>query len=151
MKYFIPFFLLPTLTLAAPQEEKMEGPSFGQFKEKMQPVIEQSLPAMKKTRACISKANSKDDVDKCMKTMAEMAKSMQKQLGMPEGMPKGGPSEEEISKAKKDFEWDEETKSKMLMHMDRSIKQSDAMQECLGKSKTGEEMNSCMQNKAPAR
>ncbi len=150
MKYLMPLVLLPTLAFAAPQEE-MKGPSFEQFKQTMQPAIEQSLPDMKKGRACISKAESKEDVEACMKAMAEMARKAKKKLGMPEDMPKGGPSEEEISKAKKDFEWNEETKSQMLMHMDRSIQQNGAMLECLGKSKTGEEMTSCMQKIKPAK
>ena len=149
MKYLLPFFLLPSLALAqAPEgqtqapEAQVQGPTFDQFKQSMQPIMEKSLPAMQETRQCINKANSKEDVEKCMNTMAERVKEIQKQAG--------GQEKAVTSKAPDDFKWNPETKEMMLKNMDRSIKQNTAMLECLGKSGNREEMGSCMRSKLPA-
>lgn len=149
MKYLLPFFLLPSLALAqAPEtqtpapEGQMQAPTFDQFKQSIQPIMEKSLPVMKETRECINKANSKEDVEKCMNAMAEKVKEIQKQAG--------GQGKEVTSKAPDDFKWNPETKQMMLKNMDRSIKQNTAMQECLGKSNNREEMGNCIRSKLPA-
>jgi len=113
----------------------------------MLPVLKESLPPMKKTRACLSKADTKSDVEECMKTMADMARAMQKRMGMPKWAKQPPPG---IGKPPKGFEWNAKTKANMLGNMDRSIAQSSAMLECLGKSNTGDEMKSCMRAKIPA-
>ena len=149
MKSLLPLFLLlPSLTFAQPPAGQGQPPSFEEFKKGMQPVIAESLPSMKKTRACLGKAASKADVEKCMQEMAAMAQDMQKKLGMPAG---SGPSPAEAAQPPEGFEWNEETKKSTLQNMDMSITQSEAMLECLKASNTADEMNSCMRSKMPAR
>ena len=154
MKKLLPFLLLPGLVLAQAPEQAPEGeapdpkgqtpapPSFDQFKQAMLPIIDKSLPAMKETRECVSQADSKEAVEKCMNAMAEKAKEIQKQSG--------GEGKEVTSKVPEDFEWTPETKQMMLSNMDRSIKQNTAMQECLSSSGNREEMATCIRAKLPA-
>lgn len=143
MKILLPFLLLPSLVLAqeAPEGQTPEPPNFDQFKQTMLPVIEKSLPTMKETRECVSQADSKEAVEKCMNAMAEKAQEIQKEFG--------GEGKAVTSKIPEDFKWDPETKKAMLAEMDRSLKQNTAVKECLSKSNTREEMGGCMRAKLP--
>ena len=143
MKYLLPFLILPTLVMAQAPEGQMQAPSFQQIKQSMLPVIEESLPGMKKARACLSKADALPDVEKCMKTMAEMAQATQKKLGMPAGQKPSA----DIGKPPEGFEWNAETKKNMLSNIDRSIEQNSVMLECMKKSNSNDEMNECMSSK----
>jgi hypothetical protein len=148
MKYLLPLLLLPSLALAqppAPQGQSQQPPDFNAFKQSMQPVIEKSLPAMKETRECVSKAQTQEDVKKCMQAMAKKAQAIKEELAGSSDTPPVA------SKVPDDFKWDPETKKLMLQNMDRSIKMNTSMQECLGKSSTREEMGECMRSKMPVR
>ena len=87
MKYLIGLFLLPSFAFAqAPEGQpaphaQMQAPSFDQFKSGMQPVIDQSLPAMHQTRDCVSKSNSVEETEKCMKIMTDMAEALRQKTG----------------------------------------------------------------------
>jgi hypothetical protein len=142
------FLLLPTLAMAQPSAGQGQAPSFEEFKKGMQPVLTESLPSMKKTRACLAKAASNADVEKCMQEMMVMAKALQKKLGMPDAP---GKNPAEMTKPPEGFEWNEEAKRNMLNNMDQSIQQSEAMHECLKASNTADEMNSCMRSKMSVR
>jgi len=144
MKKLLPFLLLPSIVMAqeAPQKQMPAPPSFDQFKQTLLPVIEKSLPTMKETRECVSQADSKEAVEKCMNAMAQKAQQIQKEFG--------GKAKAVTSNVPEGFEWNPETKKMMLSNMDRSIKQNTAMHYCLGKSTTREEMGGCIQAKLPA-
>ena len=157
MKYLLSLFFLPSLALAqAPsaspeqmqpppsseQKQQMQPPPFDEKKAQMQPMFEKSLPAMKQTRECVAKAKSKEEVEECMNTMAEMAKEFQKQTGVQ------GPSP--TTEAPEGFEWNEQTKQSMLKSMDVSIRRTNFTLECLGQSNNSGEMGNCMRRKLQA-
>lgn len=144
MRSLIPLLFLPTLALA--QAPEQQGPPFEQIKENMLKVFQHSLPAMKQTKDCVSKAGSTADVEGCMKAMADSAKAIQEQMGMPGGPPPDAP---DMTKAPADFVWNDETKAQMLQQIDFSIQQGESMQECLQSGTTAEEVSSCMQSKRP--
>ncbi|MEN8180568.1 MAG: hypothetical protein ABFS39_18370 [Pseudomonadota bacterium] len=142
MKILLPFLLLPSLVLAqAPEEQTSAPPSFDQFKKTMGPIIEKTLPTMKETRECVSKAESKEDMEKCMNAMAQKVQEIQQQSG--------GQGKAVTSKTPDDFKWTPENKKMMLTGMDRSIKRNTAIHECLGTSNTREEADNCMRTKMP--
>lgn len=143
MKYLLPILLLPSLAFAEPPEEQMKAPSFEQYKSTMQPVLQDSLPAIKETRACVNKASSKEEFVKCVKIMEGKARATRKKMGVTE-------DKTPTTELPDDFEWNAQTKESMLKDIDRSIQYNSALQECLGKSNTGEEMGNCMSSKAPA-
>ena len=129
----------------APQGQ-MKQPTFEQFKSAMQPVIDETLPAMQQTRECVSKSTSIEETEKCMKTMSDVAESLRQKTGS-----HVIPSAKETSgKAPAGFEWNEENKAKILKNMDHSITYSTSMQECLKSSTSNEEMSQCMRGKMPA-
>jgi hypothetical protein len=150
MKYFLALLVLPALASAQAPEGQGQPPSFDQFRQAMLPVIEQSLPAMQQTRECVAQSDSKEATVECMQKMADMARSLQAKMGAPAGAGATPPPANEMVKPPEGFEWNQETKQRMLQEMDRSIQQSVAMQECLQGSKTGEEMGNCMRSKQPA-
>jgi hypothetical protein len=143
MKYLLPILLLPSLAFAEPPEGQMKTPSFEQYKSTMQPVLQDSLPAIKETRACMNKASSKEEFVKCVKIMEDKARATRNKMGIPE-------DKTPTTKVPDDFEWNAKTKESILKDIDRSIQYNSALQECLGKSKTDEEMGNCMGSKAPA-
>jgi hypothetical protein len=152
MRYFYVLLVLPTLALAqAPEgqvQPQSQPPTFAEFKQQMQPVIEHSLPAMHKMRECVSKANSKQATEACMQIMAENIQALQKKMGAPAGAQSQGMPP--MDKFPEGFEWNDQVKQKMLRNMDRAIVQNTAMQECLQNSNTKEEMGNCMRSKMPA-
>ncbi len=126
---------------AAPKGQMPTPPPFDEFKKTMSPMVEKTLPAMKETRECVSKAESKEAVEKCVNAMAQKAQEIQKQAGKP--------GTAVARKMPADFEWTPERKQMMLKQMDLSITRNSAMHECLGQSNTREEMDTCMRSEVP--
>lgn len=153
MKYFAVLMFLPALAMAqqppSGTQTQPQPPTFEEYKQAMQPAIEQSLPIMRETRDCLEKADTKEATEQCMVTNAEKVISLQQKLGAPTTEAPQDP--QEMGKLPEDFEWNDEVKKKLLENMDRAIEFNTIKQECLGGSDTKEEMGTCMRSKMPAK
>jgi hypothetical protein len=147
MKYLAVLLFLPGLALAQPQQAQ-QPLSFEEYKKAMQPAIEESLPVMRATRACLDEAATKEASEQCMITNAEKVIALQKKLGSPAAAEPQDP--QEMGKFPEGFAWNEDVKKKMLQNMDRAIEFNTIKQECLTSSNTKEEMGECMRSKMPA-
>ena len=152
MKYLAVLLFLPAIALAqdpAPaQGTQTQAPSFEEYKKVMQPAVEESLPIMRETRACLDKATTKEATEQCMITNAEKVIALQQKLGAPTSAAPQDPHE--LGKFPAGIEWNEELKQKMLQNMDRAIVFNEAKQECLKSSNTKEQMAECLRDKMPA-
>lgn len=135
--------LVPTLAMAQPPAMQMDPQQFfEQSKAKMQPMMEESLPAMKETLTCMQKAEDQAAYETCAELMAALDKKMRAKMGMPANMPEKSQS---AMKDPKGLEWNEENKQKMLMFLERSIAVGTAMNDCFNKSTTMDQMQQCIQ------
>jgi hypothetical protein len=148
MKYLAVLMLLPTLAMAQPPQAQTQPPTFEEYKKAMQPAVDQSLPIMRETRACLDKATSKEATEQCMITNAEKVIALQQKLGSPAAAEPQDP--QQLGRFPEGFEWNEDVKKKMLQNMDRAIEFNTAKQECFKTSNTKEEMGECLRNKMPA-
>jgi hypothetical protein len=153
MKYLAVLIFLPTLAMAQspqaqPPQDQTKPITFEEYKKAMQPAIDQSLPIMRETRACLDRAATKEAAEQCMVTNAEKVISLQQKLG---GSAAAEPQDpKEMGKFPEGFEWNEEVKTKILQNMDRAIEFNTAKQECLQGSATKEAMGECMRSMMPA-
>lgn len=150
MKFLFALLLFPIAVMAAGPANQAGAPqgmpNFDQFKSKMQPVIDQTLPLMQEAKDCVTKAGSTEDVEVCMQKMLDARIAVQQQLGMPAPPDTGM----DMTKAPEGFEWNEDSKNKMIQRFDMAIQQTSAMSECLSSSSSGQEMGDCIKQKTPA-
>jgi hypothetical protein len=151
MKWFRLALFLPSLVAAqqpppggAPQMDPQKF--FEQSKQKMLPMMEKSIPAMKETRLCLEKAEDQASFEKCAEIMTAMEKEIREKMGPVPGMPEG---QNAPTKGPEDIEFTPETKKNMMMFLDRSIMIGTAMQKCFNQSSTADQMQSCMQAARP--
>ena len=153
MKYLATLLFLPALALAeAPEgqpqpQQPPQPPSFEQYKASMQPILEQSLPLIRETRECVSKADSKEATEECMLTNTKKVLAMQEKMGGPMAHTQQDPVK--LSKFPEDFEWKPEVNQKILQNLDNAIQRNSAALDCLSGSNTREEMAACMRSKMP--
>jgi hypothetical protein len=142
MKYLPLILLLPTVALAQPPAPQMDSKLFfEEAKKMMQPMVQESLPAMRKTRACMEGADDQTAFEKCAEIMIEMEKKMRAQMpSMPQGR---GP----VTTDPKDVKWNKVTKARTLKSLDRSIAMGDAMSDCLNNSTSMEQYQQCVEAK----
>jgi hypothetical protein len=148
MKYLAVLMFLPALAMAQPPEAQTQMPTFDEYKQAMQPAVDESLPIMRDTRTCLDKASNKEAAEQCMITNAEKVIALQQKLG---GSAAAAPQDpQKMGKFPDGFEWNDEVKQKLLQNMDRAIEFNTAKQACLKVSNTKEEMGDCMRSKMPA-
>ncbi|MES9939658.1 MAG: hypothetical protein ABW104_07320 [Candidatus Thiodiazotropha sp. 6PLUC2] len=143
MKWLITILLIPGLAFAQPP-----GPAAGQVdpqqffeqsKQTMLPMIDESLPAMEETKACLGKAGDQAAFTKCVEIMVALEKEMQAKMGRSVGMPT-----KPQTQASKKVEFNEKNKSNMLKYLDQSILMGNAMKKCFSSSESAEQMQNCM-------
>ncbi|MES9990324.1 MAG: hypothetical protein ABW098_00105 [Candidatus Thiodiazotropha sp.] len=147
MKWWHLLLLLPSLAVAQPPESHRDPQKFfEQSKQKMLPMMEKSIPAMKKTKSCLQKAEDQAAFEKCSEIMVAMEKEIKEKMGPIPGVPEDqkGPT-----KGPKDIKFSPETKQNMLTFLERSIMIGTAMQKCFTASTTADQMQSCMQAARP--
>ena len=155
MKYLATLLFLPTLVLAQapenqaqPQQTPHPQPvSFEQYKKSMQPIVEQSLPLMRETRECVSKATTQEATEECMLTNTKKVFAMQEKMGGPTAQTQQDPVK--LSKFPEGFEWNLEANQKILHNMDNAIQRNTIALECMSVSNSREEMANCMRSKMP--
>ncbi|RLJ15721.1 hypothetical protein DJ030_17750 [bacterium endosymbiont of Escarpia laminata] len=146
MKYLLPILLLPAMVFAqSPQGQMDREQMFKMAKQRMLPVMETSIPAMKKTLTCLEGTSSKDDLMKCVAIMTEAREQAMRSIGGGKESSHGKPP---LAPDPKDIEWSPEMKVQMVKDLKLSIKRSEAIKGCLGKSASSAEMDSCMQSAA---
>jgi len=145
MKYLSLLMLLPTVALAQPPAPQMDSKLFfEEAKKMMRPMMEESLPAMRQTRACMENADDQATFEKCAAIMVEVEKKVRAQMGPGARMPKGqGP----VPTDPKDVKWNKITKARTLKSLDRSIAMGDAMNDCMNQSTSMEQYQQCVQAK----
>ena len=144
IRFAVVLLLLPFVALAqAPQGEVDEAQMVEQMKKMMLPMMEKSIPAMEKTRACIQASDNTADLKACAEIMRAFQKEMTAMMGGPEASPHGsGPMDEEL-----DIEWSQELKTEMLAGLEQSIKATKVAKGCMESSSSGDEMRTCMEQK----
>lgn len=143
MKYLSLLVLLPMVALAQPPAPQMDSKLFfEEAKKVMQPMVQESLPAMRQTRACMENADDQATFEKCAEIMVEMEKKMRAQAGSGAHMPQGRGS---TTPDPKDVKWNKMTKARTLKSLDRSIAMGDAMNDCLNKSASMEQYQQCLE------
>jgi hypothetical protein len=143
------FFLLlvPSLVIAqSPSTQVDQQKFFEESKQRMLSMMEKSIPAMKKTKSCLEKADNQAAFETCTEIMITMEKEIKARMGPVPSMPEGQPAP---TKSPKDIEFTPETKKNMMLFLDRSIMIGSAMQTCFTQSSTADQMHSCMQAARP--
>ena len=145
MKYLSLLMLLPTVALAQPPASQVNSKLFfEEAKKMMRPMVEESLPAMRQTRACMESADDQAAFEKCAEIMTEMEKKVRAQMGPGVQMPQGrGP----MAKDPKEVKWNKITKARTLKSLDRSIAMGDAMNDCMNQSASMEQYQQCLEAK----
>lgn len=139
--------LLPTLAFAQQPAEKMTPQQYFEMsKARMQPIMAESLPAMRKTLDCMKQADDQPAYEKCAEIMSELDNKMREKMGVP-GLAPG--DKQPKAKDPKSLEWNAENKQKMLKFLEHSIEVGTAMNDCFTKSSKVEEMQQCMQANKP--
>ncbi|MCU7854627.1 MAG: hypothetical protein KZQ79_02875 [Candidatus Thiodiazotropha sp. (ex Lucinoma borealis)] len=148
MKWLQFFLLLPALAFAQqPVGTQMDQQQFfEQSKQKMLPMMEKSIPAMKETKLCLEKVEDQAGFEKCAEIMTAMEKEIKARMGPVPGMPEGQTAP---VKSPKDIKFNAETKKSMMQFLDRSIMIGSVMTKCFTASSTMEQMQSCMQAARP--
>jgi hypothetical protein len=147
MKWSRILLLLPSLAVAQqPGAQVDQQQFFEESKQKMLPMMEKSIPAMKKTKSCLEKVNDQAGFEKCSEIMIAMEKEIKERMGPIPGMPEG---QQAPIKSPKDIEFTPQTKTNMLQFLERSIIIGSAMQKCFTQSDTVDQMRSCMQAARP--
>jgi hypothetical protein len=145
MKYLSLLMLLPLVALAQPPAPQMDSKLFfEEAKKMMQPMVQETLPAMRQTRACMENADDQAAFEKCAEIMIEVEKKMRAQAAPGAHMPQGRGS---MAPDPKDVKWNETTKARTLKSLDRSIAMGDAMNECLNQSASMEQYQQCVEAK----
>jgi hypothetical protein len=144
MKLVASLLFLPVVALAAPSDHQAQMDQiFKMAKSRMLPMLEQSVPAMERTRNCLQAAESKDDFIECTTIMRDLQQKMMQNLA-PQGAPhQKRPPKEEFDASK--IEWNAETKAQMLTDITQSVEQGKATKGCLESSNSASEMESCME------
>ena len=104
-------------------------------------MMEESLPAMRKTLACMKQAEDQAAYEKCAEIMSALDQKMREKMGMPENPAGAAQAHKQDPKS---LEWTAENKQKMLQFLERSIAVGTAMNDCFTKSTTVEQMQQCM-------
>jgi hypothetical protein len=147
MKWYRLLLLMPSLVLAQPPGAQVDEQTFfEESKQRMLPMMEKSIPAMKKTKSCLEKADSQAAFEKCAEIMTAMEKEIKERMGPIPGMPEG---EQAPAKSPKDIEFTPETKINMMKFLERSIMIGTAMQSCFTQSAKADQMRSCMEAARP--
>ncbi len=122
MKLVASLLFLPVVALAAPSDHQAQMDQiFKMAKSRMLPMLEQSVPAMERTRNCLQAAESKDDFIECTTIMRDLQQKMMQNLA-PQGAPhQKRPPKEEFDASK--IEWNAETKAQMLTDITQSVEQ----------------------------
>ena len=104
------------------------------LKPQMSKMYKSIIPMMQRAKECFLKANSKQEALKCSQMMVdESAKFMP------------GFSKEAFDKENfKDFEWNEKIKKETIESLEKSAKEMEKMQNCIEKSKTMQDIDTCM-------
>jgi hypothetical protein len=148
MKWSRILLLLPSLAVAqqpgAPVDQQK---FFEESKQRMLPMMEKSIPAMKQTKSCLEKANDQAAFEKCSEIMTTMETEIKERMGPVPGMPEEG--QQAPTKSPKDIQFTPEVKANMLKFLERSIMIGTAMQKCFTQSSTADQMRSCMQAARP--
>jgi hypothetical protein len=147
MKWSRILLLLPSLVLAQqPGSQVDQQQFFEESKQKMLPMMEKSIPAMKMTRSCLEKVNDQAGFDECNEIMMSMEKDIKEKMGPVPGMPE---DQQTPTKSPKDIKFTPEVKSNMMKFLERSIMIGTAMQTCFTQSSTADQMRRCMQAARP--
>lgn len=147
MKWYRLVLLMPSLVLAQPQGGEVDQQKFfEESKQRMLPMMEKSIPAMKKTRECLEKADNQAAFEKCAEIMTAMEKEIKERMGPIPGTPEGQQAPENRPK---DIEFTPTTKNNMMKFLARSIMIGTAMQHCFSQSATADQMRSCMEAARP--
>jgi hypothetical protein len=147
MKWSRILLLLPSLAIAQqPGSQVDQQQFFEESKQKMLPMMEQSIPAMKKTMSCLEKVNDQAGFEKCNEIMIAMEKEVKERLGPVPGMPE---DQQVPTKSPKDINFSPEVKNNMMKFLERSIMIGTVMQKCFNQSSTADQMRSCMQAARP--
>ena len=144
MKYLPLLLLVPVLALAQPPAGQMDPQQvYEQTKQMMLPMMQETLPVMREARSCLQGADDQAAFEQCAKVMVELDKKMRARMGGVSG------SQTPPMTDPKDIEWNPENKKKMLHFLDNSITIGTAMSDCLNQSSAMQQMQECMQAKAP--
>ncbi len=147
MKWRHIMLMLPSLAVAQPPGTQMDQQQFfEQSKQKMLPMMEKSIPAMRKTKSCLQKADDQAAFEKCAEIMTALEKEIKERMGPVPGMPEG---KQQPRKGPEDIKYTPETKQNMLKFLERSIMIGSTMQKCFTQSSKVEQMQSCMQAARP--
>jgi hypothetical protein len=145
MKWLLMALLFPMLAIAQPPQgsggEQMDPQQyFDRSKEMMLPMIEKSLPAMKETKSCLSKASDQATFTKCVEIMVNLEKEMK--MGQGASMPG---HQKPQTQQPKEIEFNEKTRQDMLKYLEHSIGLGTALKKCFTSSSSPDQMQSCMQ------
>jgi hypothetical protein len=147
MQWYRFLLLMPSLVLAQTPGAKVDEQTFfEESKQRMLPMMEKSIPAMKKTRTCLEGADTQTAFEKCAEIMTAMEKEIKERMGPIPGMPEG---QQAPAKSPKDIEFTPETKTNMMKFLERSIMIGTAMQRCFTQSNTADQMRGCMEAARP--
>jgi hypothetical protein len=147
MMWYRLLLLTPSLVLAQPPGAVVDQQKFfEESKQRMLPMMEKSIPAMKKTKNCLEKADNQASFEKCAEIMTAMEKEIKERMGPVPGMPE---DKQAPTKSPKDIEFTPETKTNMMKFLERSIMIGTAMQKCFNQSTMADQMRSCMEAARP--
>lgn len=142
MKYFAaPLLLAPLVAFAqAPQGQMTEQEFFNRMKQQMLPIMTDSIPAMQKTKECVSASQNSEELNACAAIMTAFQAKVEGNARKPANVPghKAAPP------APPKLEWSPELKQRILTDISTSIKNTSTGKSCLEKSNSNQEMSSCM-------
>lgn len=94
------------------------------------------IEEMKNMPECLASAASKQEAFECSKKLRNLNQELAMSLG--------DFSEDAPQSYDDDFIWDEETKSNMIEELTKSVQEMQYVQQCLDKTTSASEMQSCM-------
>ena len=155
MKIAATLLLIPVVALAqAPNPGIDRSKILEQMKQSMLPMIEQSLPEMEKTRACVQASSNTAELKECAEIMQVFQQKMMAEMAPPPGAQgPAGPGQPGAGAGgsapppppQPEIVWSEQRRDEIVQGLEMSIKQASAMQGCLQSSATPEQMDSCLQ------
>ena len=140
MKRILPLLLLPVMAIAQQgQPPQMEQQAFEQIKKNMLPMLQQALPAMQETLACVQATGNSADLQQCAQQMVEFSRQMAIMSGVPaDQVPEPPPGAMQM-------EWSEQLKGQIVTDISQSIERAKATLSCLESSSESQQMGACMQ------
>jgi len=132
---YAPLLLVLLFGSIAKADQAVDLQDFNQFKQMMLPVLTKSIEPLKQTRKCVVQSANSDQLNTCVRIMAEFQRSHSS------GSAAGSYASPQMPRMK----WSRALAEQIRSDLDRSLHETSASIKCMQSSDNHQAMSECMQ------